>query len=310
MSTTTRRRAIAATAFAAVAVLAAACAPMNPPGTTTTTTTPPGAVRTVSNATLEWTISAEANNGTFAPGQVNYWSAGQSDSTQATYVPTNGNATVLKRNASGTYVPIGSEPAVSWANRNRDGNGNVVTALGAFSLGQKIRYTNGTGTVNTVTGVATIQWTGTFTINFYGQFVPFWFINPRLTVDASGRGTITATMGGFASDIATPEVRTPLPATPNVVVAEIPNVYASGAIATGFTNAPTAYRGTAVTVPAGGTPQVAQSPANQAFWGSWPQSFVNFQQATGLGSFWYTSGGAVDPKKPQAPISVSYTLNP
>jgi hypothetical protein len=306
MTTTTRRRALAVAAVAAIAAVTAACAPPTPPGPPPTTA--PGTVRAVSNATLEWTVSREANNGTFAPGQVNYWSAGQSDSTQATYVATNGNATVLKRNAAGTYVPIGSEPAVSWANRNRDGHGNVVTALGTFSLGQKIRLTNGTGTVNTSTGVSTIQWTGTFSINFYGQFVPFWIVNPRLTVDAAGKGRITATMGGFASDIATPEIRTPLPSTAGVVIAELPNVYASGAIATGFTNAPTAYRGTAVTVPAGGTPQAAPSAANAAFWGSWPQSFVNFQNNTGLGAFWYTSGGAVDPKKPQEPVTVSFTL--
>jgi hypothetical protein len=309
MTTTRRKRMLVLAAMTVLIGVAAACVPTTPPASTTTTTVA-ATVKTVSNATLEWTVSKEANNATFAPGQVNYWSAGQSDSTQATYVPTNGNATVLKKNASGNYVPIGSESAVSWANRNRDGSGNVVTALGAFSLGQKVRFSNGTGTVNTATGVATIQWTGTFSINFYGQFVPFWIINPKLTVNAAGKGTITATLGGFASDIATPEVRTPLPSTPNVVIAELPNVYASGAVSSGFTNAPTAYLGTAVSVPAGGTPQVASSSANAAFWGSWPQSFVDFQQATGLGSFWYTSGGAVDAKKPQDPISVGWTLNP
>ena len=43
-------------------------------------------------------------------------------------------------------------------------------------------------------------------------------------------------------------------------------------------------------------------------WGSWPQSFVNFQNGTGLGTYWYSSGGAADAKKPQDPVSVSYTL--
>ena len=75
-------------------------------------------------------------------------------------------------------------------------------------------------------------------------------------------------------------------------------------------NAPTAYLNTAVTVPADGTPQVAKTSANASFWGSWPQSFVDFQQATGLGSYWYSSGGAADDEKPQDPISVSWTLNP
>lgn len=308
MTTPTIRRRATALAVAVVAAVTAACTPTTPPATTTTTT--PGAVRSVSNATFEWTISKEANNGAFAPGQVNYWSAGQSDSTQATYVPTNGNATVLKKNAGGTYVPIGSETAVNWTNRNRDGAGNVVTATNSFFLGQKVRFVNGTGTVNTATGATTIQWTGTFSVNFYGQYVPFWITNPKLVVNTAGKGTLTATLGGFASDISTPDVRTPLPATPNVVIAELPNVFASGAVATGFTNAPTAYLGTAVTVPVDGTPQVAKTTANAAHWGSWPQSFVDFQQATGLGSYWYSSGGAADDEKPQDPISVSWTLNP
>ena len=304
----TTRRGVAVAGVALAVALAAACVPPTPPGPTTTTA--PGAVRTVSDATFDWTVSPEANNGSFAPGQVNYWSAGRSDSTAATYVPTNGNVTVLKKNAAGTYVPIGSSGAVSWTNRNRDGAGNVVTATNSFFLGQKVRVTNGTGTVNTSTGVSTIQWTGTFSINFYGQYVPFWIINPKLTVNAAGKGTITATLGGFASDIATPDVRTALPTTPNVVLAELPNVYASGAIATGFTNARTAYVGTAVTVPADGTPQTARTASNSAYWGGWPQSFVNFQQATGLGSYWYSSGGAADDEKPQDPVTVGYSLNP
>lgn len=301
----------------AVALVAAACIPPPPTSpppttttTTTTTTTAPSTVETISDATLEWTISPEANNATFAPGQVNYWSAGVSDSTEATYVPTDGDITVLKKNASGTFVPIGSEPAVSWENRNRDGNGNLVTVFGPNKLGQKVRFADGVGTVDTATGEATISWQGTFTVNFYGQLVPFWFVDPTLVIDAQGDGQLTATMGGFASSLSDPDTRVPLPETPDVVVADLPDVYASGGAGVGFSSAATAFLGTAVTVPAGGTPQAALSPANQAFWGSWPQSFVDFQQDTGLGSFWYTSGGGVDPFKPTDPVSVSWTLDP
>lgn len=304
------RRSAAVALVAAVAAVAAACAPMpgGPPPSTTTTTTAPGTVRTVSDAVLEWTVSDEANNGSFAPGQVNYWSAGESDSTQATYVATDGDATVLKKNAAGTYVPIDSEPSVSWANRNRNGDGTVVTATNAALLDQLVRYENGTGTVDTATGEATISWDGTFTVNFYGQFVPFWFIDPTLEVAADGSGTLTATMGGFASDIGDPSTRTPLPETPGVVVAEFADVYASGDLNTGFTS-PTSYLGRSVTT-LPGAPQLPQTPANAAFWGSWPQSFVDFQNDTGLGPFWYTSGGLVDPKKPSQPVDVSWTLDP
>ena len=47
-------------------------------------------------------------------------------------------------------------------------------------------FDKATGTVDTATGAATIQWTGTFTINFYGRYVPFWIENPKLVIDSSG----------------------------------------------------------------------------------------------------------------------------
>ncbi len=291
------RRLVAVVATAIVGLVTAACIAPSPPK-------PPATQVKLTNATLEWTVSREADNGTFAPGEVNYWSAGQSDSTAATYVATNGNATVLKKNAAGTYVPIGSESAVSWANRNRSGDGTIVTSSSSNYLGQKVRFTGGTGKVDTATGKATIQWTGTFSINFYGRYVPFWIINPKLVVNSSGVGTLSAKVGGFASSLDDPDTRTPLP-TSNVVLADLPAV--AGANTTGFTAA-TAYLGTTVTPPAPAGPQVAKTPANQGFWGSWPQSFVNFQAATGLGAYWYTSGSIVDSKKVQEPIVVAYNL--
>lgn len=299
-SSSRSRRVVAALAVT-ITLVSAACVVQPPPSV------PPDTVKTLTNAVLEWTVSREADFASFAPGEVNYWSAGQSDSTAATYVATNGNATVLKKNASGVYVPIGSEPAVSWANRNKTGTGIVVTVGGTNYLGQKVRYTGGTGWVNTATGESSIQWTGTFTINFYGRYIPFWIINPKLTVNAAGVGKLTATMGGFASSLDNPEVRTPLPETPNVTLADLPSV--PGANSTGFV-ASTAYLNTTITPPPGAGPQVPKTPANQAFWGAWPQSFVNFQGATGLGSYWYTSGGSVDPRKPSEPITVTYNIAP
>ena len=39
-------------------------------------------------------------------------------------------------------------------------------------------------------------------------------------------------------------------------------------------------------------------------WGAWPQPFVDFQVQTGLGSYWYSSGGAADPHKAPDPVVV------
>ncbi len=294
------RRSLAVAVVAATALLAAAC--VEP--------APPAPAPNVTNAVFEWTISRQADNGAFN-GEVNYWSAGRSDSTQGTYVATNGNATVLKKNASGTYVPIASETAVNWTNRNRAGNGALVTSTNAAFLGQKVRLTNGTGTVNATTGKATIRWTGTFSVNFYGSLVPFWIVNPTLNVDASGVGRLTATVGGFASDQEDPDVRVALADRANVVLAEFPNFYGGGSIATGNTSAAPKYLGRSVTVPAEGVPQQALFPGfNDSFWGAWPQSFVDFQQQTGLGAYWYTSGGFADQHKPQEPVSATWTITP
>ena len=313
----TRRTALGAVAAVAAAMVIGACVPEAPPTTTTpttptsSTTAPPNPVKAVTNGTLQWTISQEANNAAFAPGQYNYWNAGTTPATSAAgYVATDGDVTIQKRNAAGTYVNIGSETSVSFANRGRNGNGTLVTPSGATKLDQRVVLSGGSGTVNTTTGVSTIEWDGAFTINFYGTFVPFQVIDPVLTVDAAGNGKLTATATGIAKDATDPDAPgTPIAPTA-VTLADLPNVYGSGTRTTGFTNAPTAYLNTAVTVPAGTTPQVAKNSGNQAFWGSWPQSFVNFQVATGASSYWYTSAGAVDGFKPQAPVSVAFNLAP
>lgn len=316
---TTRRRALGLAAAAAAALVIGACAPETPPATTTptsststtSTSVAPNPVEAVSNATMQWTISQEVNNAAFAPGQYNFWNAGTTPATNdATYFATDGDVTIQKKNAAGAYVDIGSESAVSFANRGKNGNGTTVTATGPTKLDQRLVLTGGEGTVNTTTGAATIEWDGAFTINFYGTFVPFQIIDPVLTVDAAGNGRLTASATGIAKDAENPEAPgTPIPPTA-VTLADIPNVYGSGSPATGFTNAATSYLDTAVTVPAGVTPQAAKSGANQAFWGAWPQSFVDFQVATGASSYFYTSGGAVDHFKPQAPVTVAYNLAP
>ncbi|MFD5574521.1 hypothetical protein [Streptomyces cadmiisoli] len=76
----------------------------------------------------------------------------------------------------------------------------------------------------------------------------------------------------------------------------------------GFTVTPD-YLGESVTVPAGTTGQAAKSGSNEAYWGAFPQSFVDFQQLTGQSSYWFTSGGARDRAKPATPLTVAYTID-
>ncbi|MFJ8603226.1 hypothetical protein ACIREM_31840 [Streptomyces shenzhenensis] len=94
----------------------------------------------------------------------------------------------------------------------------------------------------------------------------------------------------------------PLPAT-TVTLADLSGVELG---ASGFTVAPD-YLGVSVSVPAGTTGQPVKSDANKAYWGSFPQSFVDFQQLTGQSSYWFTSGGSRDAAKPTTPLTVAYT---
>jgi hypothetical protein len=256
------------------------------------------ATGTVTDATFEWAVSDEANAASFN-GQCNFWSAGQSDGTAGTYVATNGNATVVKLNAADQYVPISD-----YGSRCKDKLGDPVNFLGGVAakrLGQKVRFTGGTGTLDPATGATTIQWTGTFTVNFYGTLVPFWITNPRLVVDTGGAGTITASMGGYASDQANPDVKVPLPATSGVVIARFAGLDTRNT--TGFSATPS-YAG----VPYDVDPATGQSPQNRvnAGWGAWPAPFVDFQMATGLGSYWYSSGGSIDVRKPPTAVTVGF----
>ncbi|PWD50292.1 hypothetical protein C8046_06060 [Serinibacter arcticus] len=45
-----------------------------------------------------------------------------------------------------------------------------------------------------------------------------------------------------------------------------------------------------------------------AGWGSFPQSFVDFNTRTGQAAYWYSSGGAADPKKTTKPLGVAWEL--
>lgn len=245
----------------------------------------------LTGATLEWSVNDESNTGAFN-GQCNFMSAGESDGSSSTYAATNGNATVLKLNASGAYAPISD-----YTTRCRDANGVTVTASGTARLGQKVRYTNGTGTMDPDTGEVEISWSGTFSINFYGQLVPFWFSNPVLRVGSDGTGTVTATVGGYASSIDNPEERELIQPIPNVVIATLSNVSSTDPL--GFVVTPD-YTGVQIDNTA--TPQIRAFPG----WGAWPAGFVDVMERLGVGAYWYTTGGAADVRKPAAAMTVSY----
>lgn len=245
----------------------------------------------LSGAVFEWAVNDESNTGAFN-GQCNFMSGGTSDGSAATYRAADGDATVWKRTVSGSFAPVSD-----YATRCRDANGTTVTPGGSARLGQKVVYTNGTGTLDAATGATRISWRGTFSINFYGTLAPFWFSDPVLTVDADGNGAITATIGGYASSIDDPDVRSLIEPIAGVEIATLRDV--DGANLDGFVATPR-FEGVQV--------EVVESPQIRAFpgWGSWPESFVRAMERLGTASYWYSSGGAADARKVPSPVVVAY----
>ncbi len=295
---------LAATAVASAGLTALATAPAE------------AAEIEVSDAQLRWGVSNEANNSAFAPGTFNFFSAGKigdpaaggqqitnpsagaswSNGAAAGWSATSGNVTIEKEQADGSYAPA------TWAGtRTSPTGGSLGTPTTQTFSDHQVVIDSGAGTVDPVTNTAEIAWDGDFTVVFYSGMSFFYVSDPVLTVDADGTGEITATGSGFASSQQDMEVWEPVAPT-EITLATLTGVEVTD---DGFITTPD-YLG--VEYDAGeGTPQVAESPANEAHWGSFPQSFVDFAALTGAGPYWYSSGGSVDPNKPALPIEVSYS---
>ena len=245
----------------------------------------------ITGATFEWSVNEESNTGAF-DGSCNWMSAGQSSGHADTFAATDGNATVLKLTPTGDYAPISDHAA-----RCLDKDGQRVTAGGTRRLGQKVLYSGGTGTADPVTGEVEIQWTGTFSNNFYDDLSPFWFSDPKLTVGADGNGTVTVTVGGYRSSMENPEERELMPPMPGIVIARLTGV--GSANPDGFVATPV-FEGVQVS-----GFEIPQS-RFYAGWGSWPVEFVTAMSQLGTAAYWYSSGGAADLRKPPAPIVVGF----
>lgn len=235
---------------------------------------------TITDASFRWRVNPELQ-GSSPFGDCNYLSAGRSDGTEATYRAAEGDVHIEK---------MGGAP--TWASKCAfDGN---------RSTDQELVWTGGTGVVDPETGEVLLSFEGAASIVFYGGLLPFTIVDPVIRVAADGTGEMVATMEGFASSMDDPHTKDPLVPVPGVVVATLGGV--ESANDTGFTAKPT-YEGVVYNAdPKVAAPQIRSIPG----WGSWPTSFVDFHMVTGLSSYWYTSGGAFDPKKPPYAFQVTY----
>lgn len=293
-SSTLRRRVTRPAAVAAAVALAlggtlALAAPAN------------AASATVTDATLSWGLSGETGGGAFFGG-CNFLSAGAAGNTGSSrlwteadgfFQQSSGNVTITKPDANGAQQPA------SWANKCQTPAGGTVSAGSTTSLSKiQVNLSNGQGTV-TSDGAVDLEWDGDFTVVFYGGLTYWTASDPHLTLDANGDGTLTATASGYGTSMDDMSQWVPIEAR-EIVLADIDG----GEVGEAGITATPAYLGVSVETPEGATPQARTGSA----WGSFPQSFVDFQQLTGQSSYWFSSGGARDAAKPATPLSVAYSV--
>lgn len=252
---------------------------------------------TVDDVMLQWGLNAESGSGAYFGG-CNFLSAGTAGDTGSSrlwteadgfYSAQEGAVTVLKPTAAGGW----EQP--TWATRCQDASGATVNTSGRVS-GNVVELTGGAGTVDAAAGTASISWDGSFSVVYYGGLTYWTASDPVLTVDADGTATLEATASGYGTSMEDMSIWEPIePRT--IPLAELTGVTVDE---DGFTGTPE-YLG--VEVEASGSPQSRTG----ASWGSFPQEFVDFQVLSGQTSYWYSSGGAADVRKPTTPLAVAWS---
>jgi hypothetical protein len=255
----------------------------------------------ITDAALTWAINDESGGGAYFGG-CNFLSAGTAGDTGRSrvwteadgfYAATAGDVSLTKPvDGIGRVAP-------TWATKCQNSAGQAVGTGAGSTTGTAATFAAGTGEVDLDAGTAEIAWTGSVTIVFYGGMTYWTFADPRLVVE-DGHGTLTATASGFGASMDDPDVWTAI--TPQTITLATLSSVTLGA--DGFEAQPD-YLGVEVTPPGGTQTRTGE------YWGSFPQDFIAFQASTGQSSYWYSSGGAADPKKVAKPLAVEWqSANP
>jgi hypothetical protein len=257
------------------------------------------AVVELDDVSLSWSVNAESGGGAYFGG-CNFLSAGAAgDSTRSRvwteadgfYSSAVGNVSLAKPyDGAGTVAP-------TWATKCQNAAGGAVTTAAASTTGTVATFAAGVGELDLDAGTAEIDWKGALTVAFYGGMTYWTLSGPHLSV-AGGKGTLTATGSGFGASMDDPNVWESI-APRTITLATLSNVALTDE---GFELTPD-YLGVEVTPVSG----AAQNRTGDS-WGSFPQDFIAFHALTGQSSYWYSSGGAADPKKVPSPIAVEWQL--
>ena len=258
----------------------------------------------VSDAVFSWGINAESGAGAYYPGSCNFLSAGVSgDAGKADvwskedaeakklFSPEEGNVKILRPTADGGTQPI------TWDNKCQTPEGERVNTYNgetAKRSGNFVEISGGKGTIDPETKSGTIEWEGSFTVVYYSGFTYWSVSNPKLEVK-NGKGKITGTFSGYGTDMADMtkwEKLKPVEGT----IADFGNNKVE-LDENGFTVTPD-YEG----VDSGQPDQNKEKDG----WGSFPKSWVDYNVQTGQAQYWYSSGGAADPRKKPTALTVKY----
>ena len=262
------------------------------------------AAEQLSDVQLAWSITNEVGAGAHFGG-CNFLSAGTAGDAGSSrlwteadgfYAATSGQVKVEKPQTGGGWV------APTWATKCQGADGSPVTAAPATTTGNRVVLSGGTGTMDQAAGTATISWTGSFSVVFYGGMTYWTAANPVLTVNTDGTASLTATASGYEASQGGGTAWVAI-SPRQVTLADFAGVDLTGV--DGELTLQPRYQDVTVTTPSG---PVA---------GAFPQSFVDFQQLTGQSSYWYGTGanklplpvavtwqaGTVTPGTPQVTVS-------
>ncbi|MDR1635156.1 MAG: hypothetical protein LBS27_09625, partial [Bifidobacteriaceae bacterium] len=268
------------------------------------------------NASLTWGFNLETRGKSYF-GECNFLMAGRPGTlgdagTARGWGPGAWGKNLYHAESGNTKVVNGKGDTVGFEQRCLDPQGQPVVYNAARQSDStytdtQVRLTGGAGWRDDQSGQARIAWEGTFSVIYYDGLTYFWIENPVLTVRADGGAELTATAGGYGS----PREGGAWGRHPDsaVVLAKAPSASGNDAregvltSPNGLTLKPV-YANQAITVPAGASAQ--RLGADSSAPGAWPQSFVDFQGQTGLHSYWYSSGAAIDHRKPPDPVYISW----
>ena len=273
------------------------------PGGTSSEEKKPSKTPKGSDATLFWAINKESSAGGFAPGTCNFLSAGVSpdsggavvwDAPGKLYKPTDGNVKIEKPDASGKFH------TATWQNKCDDRYGGRVVAADKNSHHES-RLNMSAGSIDFEDGGITASWDGGFTIVFYSGMTYWSVSDPKLTVTQDGKGKLTGTASGYGADMDDLSKWEKLKSE-TITLATFSGLDVGKAVKDGgFTVTPD-YLGVEYNAGDGITPQDRTG----SEWGSFPKSFVDFNVKTGQSSYWYSSGGIADARKPALPLTVAF----